>query len=239
MSGTISPLDMFRDLVGLRPDAILEKKESTFPLKNKKIVYLTDVTTSYNELNSKPDTWKKIVSKIKLITTNFERNIALFFPSYKLLDLALEGLSLKKPVYREYSGMEQEELMQTVESFKADSGAILAGVMGGRLAEGIDYPDTSLEMAVIVGIPYPAPGVRQEALQHYYDITFDGRGWKFAVESPAVRKLLQAAGRVVRSENDRGFIVIADSRTGRFLEYIPELEQSDDIVSEINDFFEA
>ena len=54
-----------------------------------------------------------------------------------------------------------------------------------------------------------------------------------------MRKLLQAAGRVVRSENDRGFIVIADSRTGRFLEYIPELEQSDDIVSEINDFFEA
>jgi len=239
MSGTISPLDMFRDLVGLRPDAILERKESSFPLKNKKVVYLRDVTTSYNELNSKPDTWKKIVSKIKLISASFDGNIALFFPSYKLLDLALDGLNLKKPVYREYSGMEQEELMQTVESFKADSGAVLAGVMGGRLAEGIDYPDTSLEMAVIVGIPYPAPGVRQEALQHYYDITFDGRGWKFAVESPAVRKLLQAAGRVVRSENDRGFIVIADSRTGRFLEYIPELEQSDDIVSEIKDFFEA
>ena len=239
MSGTISPLDMFRDLIGLRPDAILEKKESIFPLKNKKILYLKDVTTSYKELNSKPDTWKKIASKIKLITTNFDGNIALFFPSYKLLNLVLEGLSLKKPLYQEYSGMEQEELMQTVESFKADSGAVLAGVMGGRLAEGIDYPDTSLEMAVIVGIPYPAPGVRQEALQHYYDIAFDGRGWKFAVESPAVRKLLQAAGRVVRSENDRGFIVIADSRTGRFLEYIPELEQSDDIVSEINDFFEA
>jgi len=239
MSGTISPLDMFRDLVGLRADAVLERKESIFPLKNKKIVYLKDVTTSYNELNTNPNIWKKVLSKIKLITTNFEGNIALFFPSYKLLDLAFEGLNLKKPVYREYSGMEQEELMQTVESFKSDRGAVLAGVMGGRLAEGIDYPDTSLEMAVIVGIPYPAPGVRQEALQHYYDITFDGRGWKFAVESPAVRKLLQAAGRVVRSENDRGFIVIADSRTGRFLEYIPELEQSNDIVSEIGEFFEA
>ena len=135
--------------------------------------------------------------------------------------------------------MDQEELMQTVESFKSDSGAILAGVMGGRLAEGIDYPETALEMAVIVGIPYPSPGVRQKALQHYYDISFNGRGWKFAVESPAVRKLLQAAGRVVRSESDRGFIVIADSRTGRFSEYIPDLERSDDIVSEINDFFEA
>jgi DNA excision repair protein ERCC-2 len=153
--------------------------------------------------------------------------------------LALESLQLKKPVYREYSGMDQEELMQTVESFKSDSGAILAGVMGGRLAEGIDYPDTSLEMAVIVGIPYPSPSVRQDALKHYYDISFNGRGWKFAVESPAVRKLLQSAGRVVRSEKDRGFIIIADSRTGRFLEYIPQLERSEDIVSEIGDFFEA
>ena len=239
MSGTISPLDMFRDLIGLKSSTILEKTKSIFPVKNRKIVYLDDVTTSYSELNSKPNLWNKIVSKLELITTNFNGNIALFFPSYKLLELALENLQLKKPVYREYSGMDQEELMQTVESFKSDSGAVLAGVMGGRLAEGIDYPDTSLEMAVIVGIPYPSPSVRQNALQHYYDISFNGRGWKFAVESPAVRKLLQAAGRVVRSESDRGFIVIADSRTGRFSEYIPELERSDDIVSEIGDFFEA
>ena len=239
MSGTISPLDMFRDLIGLRPDSILERKESVFPKKNKKVLYLPDVTTSYSELNSKSNTWDKIISKLELITSNFDGNIAFFFPSYKLLELALQSINIKKPVYREYSGMGQEELMQTVESFKSDSSAVLAGVMGGRLAEGIDYPDTTLEMAIIVGIPYPAPGVRQTALQHYYDISFKGQGWKFAVESPALRKLLQAAGRVVRSDTDRGFIVIADSRTGRFLEYIPELEQSDDIVSEINEFFEA
>ena len=203
------------------------------------MVYLTDVTTSYSELTSKSSTWDKIVAKLELIIPNFEGNIALFFPSYKLLELALENIKVKKPVYKEYLGMAQQELMQTVESFKSDSSAVLAGVMGGRLAEGIDYPDTTLEMAIIVGIPYPAPGVRQKALQHYYDISFNGQGWKFAVESPAIRKLLQAAGRVVRSETDRGFIVIADNRTSRFLEYIPELEQSDDIVSEINEFFEA
>jgi len=239
MSGTISPLDMFRDLVGLRPDSVLERKESVFPRNNKKVVYLTDVTTSYSELTSKSSTWDKIVAKLELIIPNFEGNIALFFPSYKLLELALENIKVKKPVYKEYLGMAQQELMQTVESFKSDSSAVLAGVMGGRLAEGIDYPDTTLEMAIIVGIPYPAPGVRQKALQHYYDISFNGQGWKFAVESPAIRKLLQAAGRVVRSETDRGFIVIADNRTGRFLEYIPELEQSDDILSEIGEFFEA
>ena len=239
MSGTISPLDMFRDLVGLRPDSVLERKESVFPKTNKKILFLDDVNTSYNMLNSNFDMLSKIKNQIQIIVENFNGNIALFFPSYKLLDSALNDLKIKKPVYREYSGMKQDELMQTVESFKSDKGAILAGVMGGRLAEGVDYPDTTLEMAMIIGIPYPSPGARQDALQHYYDISFDGRGWKFAVESPAVRKLLQAAGRVVRSETDKGLIIIADNRARSFLEYMPELEQSENIVSEIGDFFEA
>jgi len=239
MSGTISPLDMFRDIVGLRPDTILERKASTFPRNNKKIVYFNDLTTSYTELNSKTKMWENIIKRLKTIITNFKGNIALFFPSYKLLESAVDELKISKPVYREYQGMEQEELMRTVESFKSDRGAVLAGVMGGRLAEGIDYPDTSLEMAIIVGIPYPAPGVRQDALQHYYDISFDGRGWEFAVESPAIRKLLQAAGRVVRSETDKGLIIITDNRSVKFSDYIPELEVTDDIIHDIQEFFEA
>ena len=239
MSGTISPLDMFRDLVGLRPDSILERRESVFPKTNKKVVFLDDINTSYRMLASDFNMLEKIKVKIRRIVNHFDGNIALFFPSYKLLNSTLADFNVKKPVYREYQGMNQEELMSTVESFKSEMGAILAGVMGGRLSEGIDYPDTTLEMAIIVGIPYPSPGARQEALQHYYDIKFDGRGWKFAVESPAVRKLLQAAGRVVRSETDKGLIVIADNRARSFLEYIPDLEQSDDIVEDIDNFFEA
>ena len=239
MSGTISPLDMFRDLVGLRPDSTLERRESVFPKTNKKVVFLEDINTSYRMLVSDFDMQNKIKVKIRKIINHFDGNIALFFPSYKLLNSTLDNFNVKKPVYREYQGMNQEELMSTVESFKSERGAILAGVMGGRLSEGIDYPDTTLEMAIIIGIPYPSPGARQEALQHYYDIKFDGRGWKFAVESPAVRKLLQAAGRVVRSETDKGLIVIADNRARSFLEYIPDLEQSDDIVEDIDNFFEA
>ena len=129
--------------------------------------------------------------------------------------------------------------MNTVESFKSDSGSVLAGVMGGRLAEGIDYPDTSLEMAIIVGIPYPAPGVRQEALQHYFDVCFDGKGWEYAVESPALRKMLQAAGRVIRSEEDRGMFIITDGRAGKFSKDISDLELSNNIINDVEDFFEA
>ncbi|MBJ35026.1 MAG: hypothetical protein CMB62_00165 [Euryarchaeota archaeon] len=239
MSGTLSPLDMFRDLVGLKPESILERYDSIFPKENRLVRYVNDVTTSYRELNNNPKVWIQLVDKLESIINKFSGNIALFFPSYKTLESALNELKLSKPIYKEYSGMNQEELMNTVESFKSDSGSVLAGVMGGRLAEGIDYPDTSLEMAIIVGVPYPSPGVRQEALQHYFDVCFNGKGWEYAVESPALRKMLQAAGRVIRSENDKGMIIITDGRAGKFSENIPDLELSNDIIHDIGNFFEA
>ena len=135
--------------------------------------------------------------------------------------------------------MKQELLMRVLDTFKSESGAVLAGVMGGRLAEGVDYPDSSLEMAVIVGLPYPVPKPRQKALMHYYDVVFNGRGWQFAVLVPTVRKLLQAAGRVVRSETDRGLIIVTEKDTREISPYISSLEQSDDIVSEIENFFKT
>ena len=239
MSGTLSPLGMFRDLIGLKPESKLEKYGSIFPKKNRLIRYVKDVTTSFSELNNNPKVWIQLIDKLESIIDKFNGNIALFFPSYKMLESALNEFKVSKPIYKEYSGMNQDELMNTVESFKSDSGSVLAGVMGGRLAEGIDYPDTSLEMAIIVGIPYPAPGVRQEALQHYFDVCFDGKGWEYAVESPALRKMLQAAGRVIRSEEDRGMIIITDGRAGKFSKDISDLELSNNIINDVEDFFEA
>ena len=239
MSGTLSPLAMFRDLVGLKPESKLEKFGSIFPKENRLVRYVSDVSTSYRELNTNPKVWIQLIDKLESIINVFDGNIALFFPSYKILESALNEIKLSKPLYKEYSGMKQEELMNTVESFKSDSGSVLAGVMGGRLAEGIDYPDTSLEMAIIVGIPYPSPGVRQEALQHYFDVCFHGKGWEYAVESPALRKMLQAAGRVIRSEKDKGMIIITDGRAGKFADNIPDLELSNDIINEVGNFFEA
>lgn len=239
MSGTLSPLGMFRDIVGLKPDSKLKAFRSIFPKENRLVRYVSDVSTSYKELNANPKVWVQLIDKLESIIDSFKGNIALFFPSYKILESAFNEINIPRPIYKEYSGMEQEELMNTVESFKSDSGSVLAGVMGGRLAEGIDYPDTSLEMAIIVGIPYPAPGVRQEALQHYFDVCFHGKGWEYAVESPALRKMLQAAGRVIRSETDKGMVIITDGRADKFADSIPDLELSDDIISDVESFFEA
>ena len=94
-------------------------------------------------------------------------------------------------------------------------------------------------MAIIVGIPYPSPSVRQDALQHYFDVCFHGKGWEYAVESPALRKILQAAGRVIRSETDKGMVIIADGRAGKFSQSIPEMTLAHEIGDDVKNFFEA
>ena len=93
-------------------------------------------------------------------------------------------------------------------------------------------------MAVVVGIPYPKPTARQKAMRHYYEVKF-GRGWDYAVKAPTTRKLLQAVGRLIRSETDRGVAVILDSRAAQFKGEVPELEPSYDVVADARRFFEG
>jgi len=130
--------------------------------------------------------------------------------------------------------MRQRKLMQDIESFKK-KGGIFFSVIGGRISEGMDFPSQQLEMVVIVGIPYPPPTARQQALRAYYDRKF-GSGWRYAVEAPTTRKMLQAVGRLIREESDRGMAVILDERAARFKKYV-EVEEAEDVVQAVKDFW--
>ena len=99
----------------------------------------------------------------------------------------------------------------------------------------MDFPAEQLEIAVIVGIPYPKPTAKQRGLQQYYDIKF-GKGWEYTVEAPTARKLLQSIGRLIRNETDRGVAVILDRRATRFKKYIRDLSESKNLINEINYF---
>ncbi len=126
--------------------------------------------------------------------------------------------------FKEYGNVENE-------------GAALFSVMGGRISEGMDFPAEQLEIALIVGIPYPKPTARQRGLQHYYDIKFR-KGWEYTVEAPTARKLLQSIGRLIRNEKDRGIAVILDRRAPRFKKYIKDLEESKNVLEDIQKFLE-
>jgi DNA excision repair protein ERCC-2 len=136
--------------------------------------------------------------------------------------------------------MSQSALMDIVNDFKSlgtEDGkcATLFSVIGGRISEGMDFPAEELEIALIVGIPYPKPTARQRGLQRYYELKFR-KGWEYTVEAPTARKLLQSIGRLIRDENDKGIAVILDRRAIRFKKYIKDLYKSNNLINDIEKF---
>jgi len=246
MSGTLEPLDEYRDSLGLPLGTLLAVYPSPFPKENRAIFFVRDVTTRYEELMKDktiiPQMWRHISD----ICNTFPKNTMVFFPSFNTLSMFKKNgqfAEIQRCLYVEEQNMSQSELMDLVTDFKScgngnGDGAALFSVMGGRISEGMDFPAEQLEIAVIIGIPYPKPTARQRGLQRYYDLKF-GKGWEYTVQAPAARKLLQAIGRLIRNENDRGVAMILDKRAPRFHRYMKDMRESKDILSDIHRFMKG
>ncbi|MDI6916470.1 MAG: ATP-dependent DNA helicase [Thermoplasmatales archaeon] len=235
MSGTLLPLDEYRDSVGLPSATRMFSFPSPFPEENRKIFFVDDVTTRYEELSKDEAVIKKLETYIKNICNSFQRNIIVFFPSFELMKKM--NISLNKNLYVEGQGMHQQELMNMIESFKLQKGGVLFSVAGGRISEGIDFPGKTLEIAVLVGLPYPKPTAKHKALQNYYDIKF-GKGWEYTVRAPAIRKTLQCIGRLIRDENDKAAAVILDKRARHFRKQL-DLNETKNVVKDLQTFFNS
>ncbi|MFA6679953.1 MAG: ATP-dependent DNA helicase [Candidatus Methanomethylophilaceae archaeon] len=223
MSGTLEPLDEYIEELGLK-DAMQKRFDTPFDPDNLLSLYVDDVTTKHDLLRG-PDNIARLKEHLVNIVTCTDRNAAVFFPSYKMMDSFIaEGIPerLGRDVHYERREMSQTELMDTVNNFRASEGSALFAVAGGRVSEGLDFPDKDLELAVLIGIPYPYPNVKQKALVRYCDIRF-GNGWEHAVRSPTVRKMRQARGRLIRSETDRGVSVVLDRRIAGLIGFDAEL----------------
>ena len=238
MSGTLSPLGFFCRELGLG-DADTREFPSPFNPDNRRTVYVSDVSTKYDEFNSGDGTFERIRGYIIDVVNSVHVNTAVFFPSYGVMSRFLEdGLeeALGRIVYREDPGITNNELMERVMRFRSTPGSVLFSVCGGRISEGLDFPGKEMELAVLVGIPYGRPSARQKALVDYCQIKM-GAGWDIAVKAPAIRKMRQSVGRLIRSENDRGIAVILDKRAG-LLEGL-EAEHSVDPVADVKAFFQS
>lgn len=243
MSGTLEPLEEYRDSIGLTENTELVGYPSAFSKENRKILFVSDVTTKYNEINKDERIITKMQKYITDICNTFPKNTMVFFPSFSVMSIFKNQDCLKninRGVYFEEQDMSQTALMELVSDFKdhanqnGDSAALFS-VIGGRISEGMDFPAEQLEIAIIVGIPYPKPTAKQRGLQRYYDLKF-GKGWEYTVEAPTARKLLQSIGRLIRDEKDRGLAVILDRRASRFKKYINDIEISKNLLPDIKHF---
>ena len=228
MSGTLRPLDEYRDSLGLPADTHSEVFPSPFPEGNLRKYYMPDVTTKYDELMQNKLLIPKLEDYVVGLCNTTDKNTVVFFPSFGLLRRFMDdGLlsRIKRETYEEAQGMRQHELMELVKTFKLSKKGVLFAVVGGRISEGLDFPDEELEVAVLVGIPYPRPTAKHRALEHYYEVKF-GKGWEYTVHAPTTRKLLQSIGRLIRNENDKGFAIILDNRSKRFKSDLDGLQES-------------
>ncbi len=213
MSGTLEPLEQYISELGL-DSCVSATFDSPFDPENLLTLYTEDVTTRHKDLEIDPDNMIRIKDYIVSLVNSVGRNSVVFFPSYDMIGKFISMNLLQEinsQIYLEYKGMSQAELMETVHNFKTSGGAVLFAVTGGRISEGIDFPDEDLEMAIIVGLPYPKPTSKKNALTRYCDFRF-GNGWNYVFKTPMIRKMRQARGRLIRSETDRGVAVILDSR---------------------------
>ena len=237
MSGTLSPMDEYRDSIGLPTETPIAKFPSPFPPENRSIIFATDVTTKFDEYSKDPEVMERIGTHLRGIASDVRRNTIFFFPSFSMLgQFGGLGRPFDRQVYMEQKGMTQGSLMEMVRKFKGSRGGLMYSVVGGRISEGLDFPESELEVAVLVGIPYPKPTAKQKALLHYYDVKF-GKGWDYTVKAPTARKMLQSIGRLIQTETDRGVAVILDKRAVHFKGELEGLRESRDVVGDIREFF--
>jgi len=165
-----------------------------------------------------PKMYQTMIDRINEVVNSTPTNTGIFAASFQVLNSLLSaGLEeqLLKPLYWEKSGMSSKDNEKLVSEYKAcgdRGGAVFLGVQGGRTSEGVDFPGNQMNSVVVVGIPYAEPTPRVRAQIDYYESRFPGRGREYGYILPAMKKACQAAGRPIRTLDDRGAIIFLDNR---------------------------
>ncbi len=245
MSATLNPTEMYRKLLGLSPNTQALSLESPFPKDNRLSIAITKATTKFTKRTD--EEYQKISSIIQSIFKSVKANSLVFFPSYAILERVRKILS-KAPfgqdILYESQNMSKAQKESLVEEFKSHSkdGALLFAVISGSFSEGIDLPGELLQCVIIVGIPFGRPDLETKELIKYYDENY-GLGVFYGYIFPAMNKVIQAAGRCIRTENDRGAIIFLDERFSwkQYMQFFPKdwnVIVPSDYTTLLKDFFQ-
>jgi DNA excision repair protein ERCC-2 len=208
MSGFLSPPNVYRDLMLYKADqTCLKEFDPPFPRKNRLILAAKDVSSEFKRRTDQMlDKWKRYV---EAISDSTQGNLAVFFTSYQLMRRVASSIKTNRATIMEDADTRRNDVIQKLTH---SNNSILYGVMGGKLSEGMDYPHNVLKGVVAVGLPYATWDAYQESLVDYLEQQFPGNGRTYAYLTPAILRLVQACGRVHRSAEDKGYIVILDDR---------------------------
>ncbi len=217
MSGTFRPMDMFANLLGLKGHESLEV-DGDSANDNRLIIIDKEVTSRFS---SREEQYSRIADSINEMMEKAKYNMIFFFPSYYFMDRIYPLAKEKGRIIKEEQSMERERKNEIMEKLSFSS-SVLFAVMNGNFSESIGIKNNMIKLIGIVGVPFEPPSIKLKAMQIYYDKKM-GSGFEYAQVLPTMIKVMQAAGRGIRSKNDKCAIVLMDSRydTPVFKKYLP------------------
>ena len=211
-SATLAPAGYYKDLCGL-PDARAVALRSPFDPTNMGLWCARQVSTRYKD---RADSIAKVSDLLAVMAAAQPGHYLAFFPSYSYLQQVWEDFTARypdQPTLCQESAMDEGQRTEFLAQFLARDGKPLLGfaVLGGVFGEGVDLTGESLIGVAVVSPGLPQIGPRQEQLRDYFEET-RGAGFDYAYRYPGMNKVLQAAGRVIRTPQDRGVVLLIDDR---------------------------
>lgn len=213
-SATLLPIHYYKNLLSVEKDDYAIYAQSSFPEENMLLLQARDVSTRYTMRDS--NMYRRYAKYIEKTARCKKGNYMVFFPSYKFMQEVYGQFvrsEEKIDIILQSQNMGEQEREKFLEEFDRDRDNSLVGfcVMGGVFSEGIDLTADRLIGAIIVGTGLPQVCNDREILKGYFDAR-GMRGFDYAYLYPGINKVLQSAGRVIRTETDRGIILLLDER---------------------------
>ena len=212
-SATLRPIDYYRSLLGGKTESPTLQLNSPFPSANLAVLVHDGIQTHFK---GRAASLGQVAEAIGALVQERQGNYLVYFPSFKYLTAVLEQFQTLKPkisVLVQHPGMAEAERDLFLAAFRAEHDNTLVGfaVMGGVFGEGIDLVGDRLIGAIIVGVGLPQLSLERDLIRNYFqDRTGDGFGYAYTF--PGMNRVLQAIGRVIRCETDRGVVLLIDTR---------------------------
>ena len=224
-SATLLPVRYYKKLLSIETDDYAIYADSPFPKDSRLLLIGRDVSTRYTQRG--PEMYRRIASYIVGAADAKKGNYMVFFPSYRVMEEVHSVFSEKcgkisSAVQSPFMSEEDREVfLKEFDEIREESFVGFC-VMGGIFSEGIDLPEDKLIGVIIVGTGLPQVCNEREIVKQYFS-GIGSDGFEYAYRYPGMNKVLQSAGRVIRTEKDRGLILLLDERfsTGRYRELFP------------------
>jgi DNA excision repair protein ERCC-2 len=216
-SATMTPMDYFKQILGCDQSAHHLILHSPFPGENLGLFISDQISTYYRHRDQTADQVSQVISAL---IDQKKGNYLLYFPSYAYMRKIYESYTARCPqteTILQKPGMAESERDVFLRRFSQKNPQTLVGfaVMGGIFGEGIDLVGKRLMGAAVVGVGLPGISLERELIKEYFTNAL-GAGFEYAYLYPGINRVLQAAGRVIRTENDRGVVLLIDQRYSRF-----------------------